>query len=154
LRHYLNVSALALAALAGACGSSSALPALDGGYDFPPGDPDGGSVSGTITTDLHGFAMGRFFVGAFEPGSGTLVAADGGNMATFPYTYRLDFIPPGQRQIRALLDLPPYAMQPFVDPAGPEDATGVYVNPMSIVPVTIRPGLLTSDINFFVTQTR
>lgn len=118
---------------------------------LPPGDPDGGSVSGIITTNLTSTAGGHLFIGALEPDGG-LVAAVGYGETVFPVSYQLDAIPSGQREIRALLDFPPYASRPLAVPAGSEDATGVFLNECSVLPVDVRPGITTSKVSLFVTR--
>ncbi|HJZ83912.1 MAG TPA: hypothetical protein VKN99_02025 [Polyangia bacterium] len=122
---------------------------------LPTGDPDGGSVSGGLTTNLMpaDTVGGHLYMGAWEPDGGLLVGADLG-MVTFPYVYRIDDVPAGQRVIRALLDLPPYAARPLLEPAGSEDATGVYLNASSVFPINVRPGVLTTGVDFFVTRNR
>jgi hypothetical protein len=148
LRHH---SALVLfsALLFSACGDDSA--SLDA-FQFPQGDPDGGSVAGTITTDLTSTTGGLMYVGAFAPDGGELLAAVALGDQVFPVHYQLDHIPGGPEVIRALLDLPPYTARPFVDPPGVEDATGVYLNSSSILPVNVRPGSVTTRVDFFVTR--
>jgi hypothetical protein len=92
------------------------------------------------------------YVGAFAPDGGALWTAVGLGDQPFPVQYQLDHIPGGPQVIRALLDLPPYLRRPLVDPPGPEDATGVYLNANSILPVNVRPGGVTSRVDFFVTR--
>ena len=131
-----------------ACGDDSNLPP---NVTFPPGDPDGGSVAGTITTcltDTHGALM---YVGAFSPDGGALLTAVALGEQQFPLHYQLDRVPNGPEIIRGLLDRPPYSQHPFEDPPGLEDATGVYLNAASVLPVSVRPGTVTSRIDFFVT---
>jgi hypothetical protein len=144
LRHH---PAIAAAFLLVACGDSSSAP---DGLSFPPGDPDGGAVAGSLTTNLASTSGGVLYVGAFEPDGGALIAAIALGEQPFPVRYQIDRVAAGSRIIRALLDFPPYSEQPFVDPAGLEDATGVYLNPNSILPVSVRPGTVTARVDFFV----
>jgi hypothetical protein len=147
LRHH---PALILATLLFiACGDDSA--ALDA-FHFPEGDPDGGSVAGTITTNLTDTTGGLMYVGAFSPDGGVLLVAAPFGEPTWPFHYQLDHIPGGPEVIRAFLDLPPYTPRPLVDPPGVEDATGVYLNSMNVLPVNVRPGSVTSRVDFFVTR--
>jgi hypothetical protein len=129
-------------------------PAMEGLPFVPPaGDPDGGTVRGTLTTDVTSTQEGRLYLGVFASSEATaLSAAAAAREVAFPYDYEVSQVPAGSAIIRALLDLPPYGCHPFSDPPGPEDATGVFLNTNSVVPVTIRPGAITSRIDFSVTR--
>jgi hypothetical protein len=144
------VTLLAAALLFSACGDDSTA-SLDA-FRFPEGDPDGGSVAGTITTDLADTTGGLMYVAAFSPDGGALLVGTALGEPTWPFHYQLDEVPGGPEVIRALLDLPPYSPRPMVDPPGVEDAVGVYLNASSILPVYVRPGLVTTRVDFFVTR--
>jgi hypothetical protein len=147
-----HVALAALASLLAGCGNQASQ--TDAAFELPAGDPDGGTVTGTITTNLTGVGAGQVYVAAFSPDlpdGGPLVAVLAGP-AVFPVHYALVQFPAGRQVIRAFLDLPPYAGRPTLDPPGPEDATGVYLNSTSIVPVAVRPGAVTSRVDFFITR--
>ena len=122
-------------------------------YQLPAGDPDGGGVAGTLATDLGPAEAqsARLFVGAWQPDGGLLVAVDLG-MVTFPAPYRLDNIPAGGREIHALLDVPPFAAQPLLERPSFEDATGAFPNAQAPLAVEVRPGLVTTRINFLASR--
>jgi hypothetical protein len=145
-------SLIFFAGLLGACQDGAAPTADASDFQLPTGDPNGGAVTGTLTTDLADTTSGQLFLGAFAPATGELLVGVALGEVVFPYTYRLDAIPGGQQVIRALLDFSPYAARPLVDAAGAEDAIGVYLNASSILPVSVRPGLVTSRVSFFVTR--
>jgi hypothetical protein len=138
-------SLFAVFAFLAACGDDRPPPVT-----FPPGDPDGGSVTGTITTDLTSTSGGYMYVGAFAPDAGALVAGIVLGEAPFPVHYQMDRVPAGYQVIRATLDFPPYSPRPLTAPAGLEDEIGVYLNPSSVEPVNIRPGAVTSRIDFYL----
>ena len=91
------------------------------------------------------------YVSAFAPDGGALLTGVTLGVQQFPVHYQLDHIPGGPEVIRGLLDRPPYSQHPFEDPPGVEDAAGVYLNAGSILPVVVRPGTVTSRVDFFVT---
>jgi hypothetical protein len=146
LRHH---SAIVAALFFVACGDDSNF--NPDAISFPPGDPNGGSVAGTITTCLTDTHDGLMYVAAFAPDGGTLLTGIAMGAQTFPVHYQLDRIPSGPEVIRGLLDRPPYSQHPFLDPPGAEDAIGVYLNASSVLPVTVLPGAVKSRIDFFVT---
>jgi hypothetical protein len=152
LRHDHRSVALAFAALVGLGGCGSSPEGPDAEIDLPDGDGDGGSVGGLVTTNLTDTTGGRFYVGAYAPDGGELLVGRAFGEAPFPVRYQVDGIPSGRQIIRALLDLPPYATQPLVEVPGTEDATGVYLNANSVLPVAVRPGLITTRVDFFVTR--
>jgi hypothetical protein len=122
------------------------LPALT----LPSGDPNGGAVAGTLEPDSRPLGDARLVLGAFDLHDQTLLAGVDAGRATFPFHYMIPQIPSGYCHVHALLDRPPYTAHPFSEPPGPEDAVGLYLNATNPVAVYVRPGAVTSAVDFFV----
>jgi hypothetical protein len=153
LRHAAAIATFLLSTSTGCTGGEDAPPDPSS-YTFPLQDPDGGTAAGTLTTDLASTAGGTLLIAAFDRDAGVLVAGKALGEVSFPVDYELDGVPGGHQIIRALLDFPPYTLSPFVESPGTEDATGVFLNASNIVPVTIRPGVVSTRVNFFLTRVR